>query len=143
MGWLVGLLLALVGGVIGFFVGRYWTLERSGQTDLAQQLEASKQHFEAYRKDVVEHFTTARQLSAQVNDIQTKLGQFLDDSEQLLQSEKEWQQPLPFFSEDTMKQLRQASVLGSDRRDAEADDASAPPRDYSEPGSGLFVSKKD
>ncbi|CUS47417.1 MAG: protein of unknown function DUF1043 [Idiomarinaceae bacterium HL-53] len=140
MGWLVGILLVAVGAVIGFFAARYWILEHSDQADLQAQLDESKQQFEAYKRDVVDHLSTARQLSEQVSDIQTKLSKFLGDSEQLLQSDKEWQQPLPFFSEDTIKQLRQASILEPERRYKD-DNASLAPRDYSEPGSGLFKSK--
>ncbi|RTE86338.1 MULTISPECIES: YhcB family protein [Gammaproteobacteria] len=137
MGWLVGIILVLLGAVIGFFAARYWIMQHSDQADLQAQLDDSKQQFEAYKRDVVDHIATARQLSEQVADVQGKLSKFLGDSEQLLQSDKEWQQPLPFFSEDTMKQLRQASILDPDRRDRDGD-ASLPPRDYSEPGSGLF-----
>ncbi|MCC5855818.1 MAG: DUF1043 family protein [Idiomarina sp.] len=137
MGWIVGLLLVAAGAVIGFFAARHWFLEHSDQADLAAQIEESKQQFEAYRRDVVDHMSTARQLSEQVADIQGKLSKFLRESEQLLQSDKEWQQPLPLFSEDTLRQLRQASILEPDRRENE-DLSEAPPRDYSEPGSGLF-----
>lgn len=142
MGWLVGIILVGLGAVIGYFAARYWIMQHSDQADLHAQLEESKHQFEAYKRDVVDHMATARQLSEQVTEVQGKLSKLLGDSEQLLQSDKEWQQPLPFFSEDTMKQLRQASILDPDRRDREGDN-SLPPRDYSEPGSGLFRAETD
>lgn len=138
MDWLIGLLLVLAGGVIGFFAARYWLANHSDSAQLTAQVESSREQLAAYRKDVVEHFETARQLTAQLNETQEKLSNFLNDSQTLLQQEKEWQQPLPFFAEDTLRQLRSANTLDSDSRsDQEGGEA---PRDYSEYGnSGLFV----
>lgn len=142
MGWLVSILLVIVGGVIGFFASRFGLGQRGNSTDLVTQLEDTKQQFDAYRRDVADHMATARQLSEQVAEVQTKLSKFLGESEDFLQSDKEWQQPLPFFSEGTMKQLRQSNLLEPEpeRRDKKIDESGydEPPRDYSEPGSGLF-----
>lgn len=142
MGWLVGVLLVIVGGVIGFFASRFWLGKQGSSTELATQLDDTKQQFDAYRRDVVDHIATARQLSEQVAEVQAKLSKFLDESEDFLQSDKEWQQPLPFFSEGTMKQLRQSNLLEPEperRRVSDTVDGhDEPPRDYSEPGSGLF-----
>lgn len=137
MDWLIGLLLVLAGGVIGFFAARYWFANHSDSAQLTAQVESSKEQLAAYRKDVVEHFETARQLTAQLNETQEKLSNFLNDSQTLLQQEKEWQQPLPFFAEDTLRQLRAANTLDNDSRsDKEEGEA---PRDYSYGNSGLFV----
>ncbi|MBA3987603.1 YhcB family protein [Aliidiomarina maris] len=141
MDWLVGLLLVIVGGVIGFFAARYYFTKHSDSAQLQAQVEASREQLAAYRKDVVEHFETARQLGEQLSDTQAKLNTFLADSQQLLQQEKEWQQPLPFFAEDTIRQLRAANTLDSDSRYRKLESSADAPRDYSEKGSsGLFSS---
>ncbi|RUO26642.1 DUF1043 domain-containing protein [Aliidiomarina minuta] len=140
MDWLIGLLLVIVGGIIGFFAARYWFANHSESAQLTAQVESSKQQLDAYRKDVVEHFTTARELAEELSETQEKLKHFLADSQTLLEQDKEWQQPLPFFAEDTMRQLRNASFENDDSRSDKSE--GAPPRDYSAPGSGLFVSDK-
>lgn len=153
MDWLISLLLVIVGAVIGFFAARYYLSNHSDSARLQAQVEASREQLAAYQKDVVEHFQTARQLAQQLNDTQQKLNRFLADSQTLLEQEKDWQQPLPFFAEDTIRQLRTASTLSSDSRlsDNQAlysqetyspeEDEKAPPRDYSEKGSsGLLAS---
>lgn len=140
MGWLVSILLVIVGGVIGFFASRFWLAQGGHSSSLVTQLEDTKQQFDAYRRDVSDHMATARQLSEQVAEIQAKLNKFLAESDDFLQSDKEWQQPLPFFSEGTMKQLRQSNLLEPEPERRKQADTShdEPPRDYSEPGSGLF-----
>jgi uncharacterized membrane-anchored protein YhcB (DUF1043 family) len=53
------------------------------------------------------------------------------------------QPTLPFFAEDTMRQLRMANTVNRDRKDAKKEQADAAPRDYSDTKSGLFSSTKD
>lgn len=139
MDWLVGLLLVIVGGILGFFGARYYFTKYSDPAKLEAQVQESREQMAAYRKDVVEHFQTARQLAEQLSDTQDKLNTFLADSQQLLEQEKEWQQPLPFFSEDTIRQLRQANTLDNDSRYSEAYQESDSPRDYSDGNSGLLA----
>ncbi|MCC5880489.1 MAG: YhcB family protein [Idiomarina sp.] len=143
MDWFVGLLLVIVGAVIGFFGARYYFTKYSDSAQLQAQVDASREQLAAYRKDVVEHFQTARQLSDQLSDTQHKLNAFLADSQNMLQQEKEWQQPLPFFAEDTIRQLRAANTLDNDSRYASSEDASDAPRDYSEHGSSGLLSASD
>lgn len=138
MDWLVGVLLLIAGTIIGFFAARYYLLRFSDVAELQAQIDSSKEQFAAYRKDVAEQLASARQLAAEVTDIQHRLNLFLQDSQQLLEQEKDWQQPLPFFSEDTIRSIRQANLLNKERRD-DSETAEMPPRDYSEPGSGLFT----
>lgn len=142
MGWLIGLLLVGVGVVIGFFASRFGFAQPNNTANLMVQLEDTKQQFDAYRRDVAEHMATARQLSTQVSDVQAKLSRFLTESDDFLQSDKEWQQPLPFFSEGTLQHIRQSELIEpapERRRKKESEHLhSEPPRDYSEPGSGLF-----
>ncbi|RUO33463.1 YhcB family protein [Aliidiomarina sanyensis] len=139
MDWLIGLLLLVAGVVIGFFAARYWFLNSGEAAELQEQVANVQQQFEAYRKDVSEQLATARQIASEVTDIQHRLNLFLQDSQQLLEQNKEWQQPLPFFAEETIRSIRQANILNKERReDSERTEDGEPPRDYSEPGSGLF-----
>ncbi|WP_194756254.1 ZapG family protein [Aliidiomarina indica] len=139
MDWLIGLLLLIAGGVIGFFAARYWFMHSGEAAELQAQMEQAQQQFEAYRKDVSEQLATARQIASEVTDIQHRLNLFLQDSQQLLEQNKEWQQPLPFFAEETIRSIRQSNILNKERReDSDISESGAPPRDYSEPGSGLF-----
>lgn len=144
MDWLVGLLLVIVGGVIGFFAARYYFSKHSDSAQLQAQVETSRAQLAAYRRDVVEHFETARRLTEELTDTQSKLNSFLADSQVLLQEEKEWQQPLPFFAEDTIRQLRAANMLAHETGHQAKEDASDAPRDYSESGSsGLLANERE
>ena len=138
MDWLIGLLLVIVGGVMGFFAARYYFANYSDSAKLEAQVQESRDHLAAYRKDVVEHFQTARQLAEQLSDTQGKLNTFLADSQHLLKQEKEWQKPLPYFSEDTLRQLREANTLDNDSRYNAPMKSSDAPRDYSDGSSGLL-----
>lgn len=137
MDWLIGILLLIAGVVIGFFAARFYLSQTGDTAELKSQIESSQQQFEAYRKDVVEQLASARQLASEVTDIQHRLNLFLQDSQHLLEQDKDWQQPL-LFSEETIRSIRKANVMNRDRRE-DSEMADSPPRDYSEPGSGLFT----
>lgn len=137
MDWLIGILLLIAGVVIGFFVARVYLAQTGDTAELKSQIESSQQQFEAYRKDVVEQLASARQLASEVTDIQHRLNLFLQDSQHLLEQDKDWQQPL-LFSEETIRSIRKANVMNRDRKE-DSTAADSPPRDYSEPGSGLFT----
>ena len=139
MDWLVGILLVIVGAVIGFFGARFYFSKYSDTAQLQAQVDTSREQLAAYRKDVVEHFQTARQLSEQLSETQQKLNTFLADSQTMLKQEKEWQQPLPFFAEDTIRQLRAANTFDNDSRHAQVKNKTQDaPLDYSDGSSGLL-----
>lgn len=142
MDWLLGILLLIAGAIIGFFVARFYLSQTGESAQLKSEIEATRQQFEAYRKDVVEHLGTARQLASEVTDIQHRLNLFLQDSQNLLEQEKDWQQNLPFFSEETIRSIRQSNILNRERREENDGESLEMPRDYSEPGSGLFTPVK-
>ncbi|PTB91574.1 DUF1043 domain-containing protein, partial [Marinobacter sp. Z-F4-2] len=63
----------------------------------------------------------------------------LANSSELLQREQT-QPSLPFFAEDTIRQIRMANTTRSDRsRSSEKENASEPPRDYSDKKQKLFT----
>jgi len=137
MSWIIGVLLVAVGMIIGFFVARYWLQEHSDQARLNEEVTASKQQLANYQREVSEHFATANALVEQLAETQAKLQSYLGHSADLLQ-QSSYQSDLPFFAEDTLRQLRVANAVNSDSRKNESGEGDAPPRDYPDSASGLF-----
>ncbi|RUO80104.1 DUF1043 domain-containing protein [Idiomarina tyrosinivorans] len=145
MSWIIGILLVLVGAIIGFFCARFWRDESQPANELEEKIQQSQQQLVNYQREVSEHFATASALVEQLADTQQKLQKYLNQSAELLQNSG-IQDDLPFFSEDTLRQLRVANTMQQDSRSRNDTDSTATtdaPRDYSEHGSGLFVGKKD
>lgn len=142
MSWIIGILLVGAGAVIGFFVARYWFHEHSEQALLTDQVAQTKQQLADYQREVAEHFATATALVEQLEETQDKLKSYLNNSADILQRQQ-MQPTLPFFAEDTMRQLRMANTVNRDRKDAKKEHADSAPRDYSEQKSGLFSSTKE
>ncbi|KFZ31213.1 hypothetical protein IDSA_00290 [Pseudidiomarina salinarum] len=137
MSWIIGILLVAVGAVIGVFVARYWLHEHSDEARLTEEVTQSREQLAAYQREVVEHFATASALVEQLEQTQDKLKAYLHNSQDIL--EREQSQPsLPFFAEDTMRQLRMANKINDDRKRPGQDTTDAPIRDYSDTKSGLF-----
>ncbi|MBG23626.1 MAG: hypothetical protein CMF22_09250 [Idiomarinaceae bacterium] len=142
MSAIIGILLVLAGAVVGFFVARYWLKEHSDEARLNEQVQQSREQLAAYQQEVAEHFATASALVEQLEETQEKLKAYLSHSSEILQQEQT-QPSLPFFAEDTMRQLRMASQLQKDSSQAKKETAEAPPRDYSDKKSGIFSSSKE
>lgn len=132
MDWVIGILLVIIGSLIGFFIGRAWQAKQLTSTQVANELEDTHQQFNAYRRDVIEYLAQARQLSNEVVKNQTRLERYLKESENLLQSSKEWQ--------DSIGHLDALAMIPES--DSDPSLPFHPPRDYSEPGSGLFSSSQ-
>lgn len=142
MSWIIGVLLVIVGAIIGFFVAKYW-LANGSSGDLESEVEQSKKQLAEYQREVAEHFATANALVEQLAETQDKLQNYLQQSADFLQQSGS-QDDLPFFSEDTMRQLRVANTVNKDYRSGQVDDASdQAPRDYTDQRSGLFESSSD
>src|SRR5690554_2824304 len=140
MSWIIGILLVVAGGIVGYFVARYWLLEHSDEAELTEQVTQTKQQLADYRQEVGEHLATAQALVGQLEETQDKLKAYLMHSADLLQREQT-QPSLPFFAEDTMRELRMANQAKSDKRRSEDAAPSDMPRDYSDKKSGLFKNK--
>ncbi|MEA3587870.1 YhcB family protein [Pseudidiomarina sp. 1APP75-27a] len=138
---IIGILLVLAGAVLGFFVARYWLKEHSDEARLNQEVQQSREQLASYQQEVAEHFATASALVEQLEETQDKLKAYLQHSSELLQQEQT-QPSLPFFAEDTMRQLRMASQLQKGSSQAQKETAEQMPRDYSDKKSGLFSSSK-
>ena len=137
MSWIIGILLVIAGAIIGFFIARY--TQTNGQSgNLEEQVAKSQQQLSEYQREVAEHFATANAMMEQLSDTQQKLQSYLNQSAELLQRPGS-QGDLPFFSEDTIKQLRVANSLNQDHRSGrDGREAEQIPRDYTEGPSGLF-----
>lgn len=141
MSWIIGVLLVIVGAIIGFFVAKFWLSNRSSG-NLESQVEQSQKQLADYQREVAEHFATANALVEQLAETQDKLQNYLQQSADLLQQNGA-QDDLPFFSEDTLRQLRVANSVNKDYRSGQNDDNSQQaPRDYTDQRSGLFESEK-
>ncbi|RWU11154.1 DUF1043 family protein [Pseudidiomarina gelatinasegens] len=137
MSWIIGILLVVAGAIVGFFAARYWLAEHSDEAELNDQVTQTKQQLADYRQEVAEHLATAQALVGQLEETQDKLKAYLHHSADLLQREQE-QPSLPFFAEDTMRELRMANKINSEKRKSDDKAASDMPRDYSDKKSGLF-----
>lgn len=142
MNAIIGILLVLAGAIVGFFIARYWFKEHSDEARLNEQVQQSREQLAAYQQEVAEHFATASALVEQLEETQDKLKAYLSHSSEILQQEQT-QPSLPFFAEDTMRQLRMASQLQKDSSQANKETAEQPPRDYSDKKSGIFSSSKE
>lgn len=141
MSWIIGVLLVIVGAILGFFVAKFW-LKNGSSGDLESQVEQSQKQLADYQREVAEHFATANALVEQLAETQDKLQNYLQQSADLLQ-QNGGQGDLPFFSEDTMRQLRVANTVNKDYRSAQSasTNPAQAPRDYTEQRSGLFDSE--
>lgn len=142
MNAIIGILLVLAGAVVGFFIARYWLKEHSDEARLNEQVQQSREQLAAYQQEVAEHFATASALVEQLEETQDKLKAYLHHSSEILQQEQS-QPSLPFFAEDTMRQLRMASQLQKDSSNTKKETAEQPPRDYSDKKSGIFSSSDE
>ncbi|MGM0907082.1 MAG: YhcB family protein [Pseudomonadota bacterium] len=137
MSWIIGVLLVIAGAIIGFFAARY--SQSKGQSgDLEEQVQQSQQRLTDYQREVAEHLATANAMVEQLADTQQRLQSYLSQSAELLEK-GDVQSDLPFFAEDTLKQLRVANSLNKDHRSGrDSYSANDIPRDYTEGSSGLF-----
>jgi len=137
MSWIIGILLVAAGAIVGFFMARYWLSGHSDEAQLTEQVSETKQQLADYRQEVAEHLATAQALVGQLEETQDKLKAYLHHSSDLLQREHE-QPSLPFFAEDTMRELRMANQMKAEKRRSDDKVANDMPRDYSDKKSGLF-----
>ena len=137
MSWIVGSLLVVAGMVLGFFLARYWLQNHSDSSRLNDEVTQSKEQLAQYQREVAEHFATANALVKQLADTQAKLQSYLNHSADILQRSDD-DKPLPFFSEDTIRQLRVANTVNRDSRSDKHDAGEHAPRDYAGSASGLL-----
>jgi uncharacterized membrane-anchored protein YhcB (DUF1043 family) len=138
MDWFTGLLLLLVGGVIGFFVARFFnkkkqrTLDNTESEQTIQELMSQQAaiHVQETKKNI-------EKLIAQ----STTIKQQVEDYEQLLISQQHGTEgrSMNYFGEHTTAYLRNKSTKPVRKKSS----ADTQPLDFSSQSSGLFSGSKE
>jgi uncharacterized membrane-anchored protein YhcB (DUF1043 family) len=138
MNWLIGLSLLLIGGVIGFFVTKFFNGEKLSASDKA----ASEQTIQElmYQQGVI-HVEKTKQIAKDLITQSANLKQQIEDYEQLLISQQAGPEAgsLSYFGEHTTAYLRNKSTKPL----REKSNANVQPLDFSSQSSGLFSGKED
>lgn len=138
MDWIIGLLLLVAGGVIGFFVARYFF---DGDQSRAKTPSNEQQVKELMAQQANGHIEQSREI---IDTLQTQcenLSQQLDNYQSLLNSanQEEGTEQLSYFGQDADLIIR--NKLANQKRKRVP--AESQPRDFSSGGSGLFDGSKN
>lgn len=133
MDWLVGLLLLVVGGVIGFFVAKFFSKEQPSESDKSESGQTIQ---ELMHQQATMHIQETRQIVENLVIQSTSLQQQVDNYEQLLISQQAGPEgsSLNYFGEHTTAYLRNKSTKPT----REKSNADIQPLDFSSQSSGLF-----
>jgi len=133
MDWLVGLLLLLVGGIMGFFVAKFFSRKELSPSDKAASGQTIQ---ELMNQQAAVHVQETKQIAANLIAQSTRLKQQVEDYEQLLISQQAGSEgsSLSYFGEHTTAYLRNKSTKPA----REKSSADVQPLDFSSQGSGLF-----
>jgi uncharacterized membrane-anchored protein YhcB (DUF1043 family) len=138
MDWLIGLLLLLVGGVIGFFVAIFFNRKKTNSSDKA----ASEQTIQElmYQQAAV-HVQETKQIAENLIAQSASIKQQVEDYEQLLISQQVGAQgnSINYFGEHTTAYLRNKST----KPVREKSSADVQPLDFSSHSSGLFSGNEE
>jgi uncharacterized membrane-anchored protein YhcB (DUF1043 family) len=138
MDWLVGLLLLLVGGIMGFFVAIFFTKKKqlaSGTTESEQTIQ------ELLSQQAAVHIQETKQIAENLIAQSATLKQQIEDYEQRLITQQEGPEgsSLSYFGEHTTAYLRNKST----KPVREKSSADIQPLDFSSQSSGLFSGGKE
>lgn len=137
MSILTTVVIALICTIIGFFIGKFWTLRTGAQHELEAQVEKTQTELSQYKQDVASHFETTNQLMAQLKSNYDQVNNHIEETSKLLQKPEVQADLFPFFSKETSEQM-QASLeqLQENKRSKVKPDSQ--PKDYSKGASGLL-----
>lgn len=133
MDWLVGLLLLVFGGVIGFFVAKYVNKEEQSTSNK----DASKQTIqELMNQQAAMHVQQSKQIAENLVVQSNALKQQIEGYEQQLINQKSGSQDdsLNYFGDQTSAYLRNKTATPA----REKSNADIQPLDFSSESSGLF-----
>jgi uncharacterized membrane-anchored protein YhcB (DUF1043 family) len=138
MDWLVGLLLLLVGGIIGFFVAKYFIQEKQSASDKAPGGQTIQ---ELMHQQAAMHIQETKQIAEKLVAQSASLKQQIENYEQLLISQQAGPEgsSLNYFGEHTTAYLRNKSPKPT-REDSSAN---IQPLDFSSKSSGLFSGNEE
>lgn len=137
---IVWLGLLVIAGVIGFFVGAQVTKKQLKQTELEQKAIQAKNELEQYRQDVSDHLASTKKLMSKMQDSYSQLLSHVEQTDQVLLTEKPSHPSEPFFSKETTEQLHASLKSRPERRrSTDRPQDSAQPVDYVEGETGIFT----
>ncbi len=144
MNVVIGLIIFLVGGIVGFFSTKLFSSSSKNQQKLAEQANASEAALQQYKQDVAEHLESSASLLTQMNSTcQTAMEQMAQSTKLLQQATPSEESVMPFFSKETQEQLAQTVSLRHQKKEPSTSEViTEPPLDYSGNPSGLFDDKK-
>jgi hypothetical protein len=133
MDWLIGFLLLIVGGVIGYFVAKFVN-ERS----LSPKVDAKKEQTvkQIMTQQAADHIQASKQLLQNITQQTEALNQQVEAYEQLITSvdANENKSPLNYFGEHATSYLRTNNAP----QNKEKTTTDFQPLDFASQGSGLF-----
>jgi uncharacterized membrane-anchored protein YhcB (DUF1043 family) len=138
MDWLIGLLLLVVGGILGFFVAKYVSSE-SGKAPENAEKEQTIQELMSQQAAI--HVQEAKLITENIIAQSTTLKQQIEDYEQLVISQQAGPEgsSLNYFGEHTTAYLRNKSTTPV----REKSSADVQPLDFSSQSSGLFSGNEE
>ena len=138
MDWVVGLLLLLVGGIIGFFVSKFFSRQNQGTPDKVASEQTVQ---ELMNQQAAVHVQETKQIADNLIAQSASLKQQVEDYEQLLISQQAGTEgsSLNYFGEHTTAYLRNKST----KPVREKSNADVQPLDFSSQSSGLFSGNEE
>lgn len=133
MDWLIGLLLLLVGGMIGFFVSQFFNKEKKSTSSKAA---SERTILELMSQQASLHIQETKQVADTLIAQSASLKQQIENYEQLLISQQAGPEDssINYFGEHTTAYLRNIST----KPIREKSNAGVQPLDFSSQSSGLF-----
>ncbi|BBN80314.1 cytochrome D ubiquinol oxidase subunit III [Pseudoalteromonas sp. A25] len=135
--------LIIIVAIAAFFVGSVWTKKQFKHSDLEQQAQQAKHELEQYRQEVADHLASTKKLMGKMQDSYSQLLSHVEETNQVLLSEKPSHPSEPFFSKETTEQLHASLKSRPERRRSDrANEGFAQPTDYVDGESGLFSGER-
>lgn len=133
MDWLIGLLLLVVGGFIGFFVAKYFNEDKK---DAVNTEQSEKTVQELMSQQAAMHVQESKKIVENLLTQTQNLKQKIDNYEQLLINQNAGPDgsSLNYFGEHTSAYLRNKSIKPT----REKSNADIQPLDFASQSSGLF-----
>jgi len=138
MDWVVGLLLLLVGGIIGFFVSKFFSRQNQGTPEKVASEQTVQ---ELMNQQAAVHVQETKQIADNLIAQSASLKQQVEDYEQLLISQQAGTEgsSLNYFGEHTTAYLRNKST----KPVREKSNADVQPLEFSSQSSGLFSGNEE
>ena len=138
MDWLIGLLLLVVGGILGFFVAKYVNSKNAKAPENAENEQTIQ---ELMSQQAVKHVQDAKQIVENLITQSATLKQQIEDYEQQIISQHAGPDgsSLNYFGEHTTAYLRNKSTTPT----REKSSADVQPLDFSSQSSGLFSGNEE